>query len=127
IPNSIDPYASISQSHDLREISSQVDPVYRAKNNTYEFNVDYNVTGQLTLHSQTAYGEDFLYSTEYFNRFNTIPNFLADPVSSFGGTFVGQDNEFCDPQFGCSSRFIALDRSSETASQFYQELRINSS
>jgi len=127
IPNSIDPYASISQSHDLREISSQVDPVYRAKNNTYEFNVDYNVTGQLTLHSQTAYGDDFLYSTEDFNRFNTIPNFLADPVSSFGGTFVGQDNEFCDPQFGCSSRFIALDRSSETASQFYQELRINSS
>jgi len=126
IPNSIDPYASVSQSPDLRRISSQVDPAYRAKNNTYEFNVDYNVTPELTLHSQTAYGDDFLYSTEDFNRFNTIANFLKDPVSSFGSTFVGQDNEFCDPQFGCSSRFVALDRSSETARQFYQELRLSS-
>ncbi len=126
LQNSVDPYASVFQSHDLRMISSQVDPVYRSKNNTYQFNVDYNLTADLTLHSQTAYGDDFLYSTEDFNRFNTITNFLKDPVSAFGSTFVGQDNEYCDPQFGCSSRFVALDRSSETARQFYQEVRLSS-
>ena len=126
IPDSIDPYASVFHSHDLREISSQVDPRYRAKNDTYEFNVEYNVSPDLVFNSQTAYSKDFLYSTEDFNRFNTIPNFLKDPVSSFGSTFVGQDNQFCDPQFGCSSRFVALDRSSENARQFYQELRLSS-
>ena len=37
------------------------------------------------------------------------------------------DGEYCDPQLGCSSRFIAQDVSEETASQFYQELRMSSS
>ena len=128
----MDPYTSVTQQHDLRTISSQIDPTYRAKNDTYEFNADYSVAPSLTLTSQTAYSTDFLYSTEDFNRFNTYENFLQDPyrsgvpsyVSAYG-TFVGQDNQFCDPQFGCSSRFIAMDRSSETARQFYQELRLS--
>jgi len=128
----IDPYTSLNQPHDLREISSEIDPVYRAKNDTFEFNADYNVTPELTLTSQTAYSKDFLYSTEDFNRFATVPDFLQDqaldpnPGRSSFGTFVGQDNQYCDPQFGCSSRFIAVDRSSETARQFYQEVRLAS-
>ena len=128
----IDPYTSLNQPHDLRTISSEIDPVYRAKNDTFEFNADYNVTPALTLTSQTAYSKDFLYSTEDFNRFSTVPDFLQDQAldpnsgrSSFG-TFVGQDRQYCDPQFGCSSRFIAVDRSSETARQFYQEVRLAS-
>jgi outer membrane receptor protein involved in Fe transport len=130
-----DPYSGVSQPRDLRVIASQIDPVYRAKNNTVEFNVDYGVMTGLTLTSQTAYSDDFLYSTEDFNRFNTVDNFLQDRASpefqppsydSIPGTFVGQDRQFCDPQLGCSTRFIAEDRSSETARQFYQEVRLSS-
>ncbi len=123
------PYGDEVQSRDLRKISSVIDPVYRAKNDTFEFNADYSVTPALTLTSQTAYSKDFLYSTEDFNRFNTVPDFLQDAYQNgggFGGTFIGQDNQFCDPQFGCSSRWLAVDRSSETARQFYQELRLTS-
>src|SRR6185437_16001031 len=35
------PYAGVTQSSNLRTISSLIDPKYRAKNDTYELNVDY--------------------------------------------------------------------------------------
>ncbi|HWB54348.1 MAG TPA: TonB-dependent receptor, partial [Tepidisphaeraceae bacterium] len=41
-------------------------------------------------------------------------------------TLVGQDGEYCDPQLGCSSRFVAQDVSQEHAHQFYQEVRLTS-
>jgi len=66
-----DPYASESQSTDLRVIESTINPTYRAKNDTLEFNADYAVTPSLTFTSQTGYNRDFLWSTEDYNRFNT--------------------------------------------------------
>ncbi len=120
----VNPYSDQTQSHDLRRISSQIDPHYWAKNDTLELNVEYDVAAELTLVSQTGYNKDFLYSTEDFNRFNTTLDFLSDP--GYSESFVGQDNEYCDPQVGCSSRFVAEDRSSESARQFYQELRASS-
>jgi outer membrane receptor protein involved in Fe transport len=73
-----DPYANTSQSTDLRVIETQIDPIYRAKNDTLELNVDYGVTPSLTFTSQTGYNNDFLWSTEDYNRFNTRPGaFLA--------------------------------------------------
>ena len=52
-------------------IESRIDPIYRAKNDTLELNADYNVTPALTFTSQTGYNQDFLWSTEDYNRFNT--------------------------------------------------------
>ncbi len=76
--HSFDPYASTKQSTNLREIETQIDPVYKAKNDTLELNTDYDVTPSLTFTSQTAYNQDFLWSTEDYNRFNTRPGaFLA--------------------------------------------------
>ncbi len=124
------PYADVTQSHDWRVVSSLINPIYKAKNDTFEFNADYNVTPQLTLTSQTAYSKDFLYSTEDFNRFNTAPNYFVDQATtSFyrNGTLVGQDHEYCDPQLGCSSRLIVQDISQEHSRQFYQEVRLASS
>jgi outer membrane receptor protein involved in Fe transport len=119
-----DPYAGQTQSHDLRVISSLIDPKYRAKNDTFELNVDYNITPELTLTSQTAYNKDSLYSTEDFNRYNTAGGIFLDPG---GKTLIGQDGQYCDPQLGCSDRFVAQDVSNESAEQFYQEVRIRSS
>jgi outer membrane receptor protein involved in Fe transport len=79
-----DPYASSTQSRDLRVIESTINPQYKAKNDTLELTSDYSVTPALTFTSQTGYNRDFLWSTEDYNRFNTRPGaFAADgPLNS---------------------------------------------
>ena len=95
-----DPYASTSQSTNLRDIESQIDPIYKAKNDTLELNADYTVTPELTFTSQTGYNHDFLWSTEDYNRFNTRPGaFYA------GGTLqstspIDPNNGICTEIFG---------------------------
>ncbi|HEY5238086.1 MAG TPA: TonB-dependent receptor [Rhizomicrobium sp.] len=71
--DSFDPYASTTQSHNLRVIESSLNPIYRAKNDTAELNVDYKPMQTLTFTSQTGFNHDFLWSTEDYNRFNTSP------------------------------------------------------
>ncbi|HEY5238143.1 MAG TPA: TonB-dependent receptor [Rhizomicrobium sp.] len=120
----LNPYGTLSQSPDLRVIGSALQPAYRAKNDTLEFNADYSVTPSLMLTSQTGYNKDFLYSTEDFNRFNTVPGIFI-PASN-ESIPVGDDGIYCDPQLGCSDRFLAEDVSQENAEQFYQEVRLAS-
>jgi outer membrane receptor protein involved in Fe transport len=71
------PYLSTTQSRNLRVIESAIDPVYKARNDTVEFNADYNLSPALTLSSQTGYNQDFLWSAEDYNRFNTAPGAFA--------------------------------------------------
>ncbi|HVP86077.1 MAG TPA: TonB-dependent receptor [Rhizomicrobium sp.] len=68
-----DPYASTVQSHNLRVIETTLDPVYKVKNDIVELNAEYKLTPALTVTSQTGYDQDFLWSTEDYNRFNTAP------------------------------------------------------
>ena len=131
--NQIDPYASQTQSRNLRVIQSELTPSYRAKNDTVEFNADYAVTPGLTLTSQTGYNKDFLYSTEDFNRFDTAPGLFANGLGvSGGGGTNGADTHpapggiYCDPQLGCSSSMVGEDLSQERAWQFSQEVRLAS-
>jgi iron complex outermembrane recepter protein len=72
-----DPYASTAHSQNLRVIESAINPVYRAKNDTLEFNADYKVTPDLTFTSQTGYNNDLLWSAEDYNRFTTAPGFFS--------------------------------------------------
>jgi outer membrane receptor protein involved in Fe transport len=131
-----DPYLSATQSHDLRAIESTVDPDYRAEADIGELQVSLDLTDSLTLSSETAYGRDFVYSLQDFNRFNTSPGAWAAPDTddSIGpadredlltlgpnGTYV-----FCDPQLGCADRLVAVDLATATASQFSQEFRLAS-
>ena len=147
----LDPYASTVQSRNLRVIETQIDPRYDAKNNTLELNADYNVTPSLTFTSQTGYNQDFLWSTEDYNRFNTAPGIfqptynvdsirkstLISPYSNCATNFTtssGGTNPlpadgtyyFGDPQLGCSNRLVAQDVSSEHAWQLSQEFRLAS-
>ena len=153
ISGSVDPYSSTVQSTNLRVIQTQIDPHYKAKNNTAELSVDYNVTPELTLTSQTGFNQDFLYSTEDYNRFNTSPDIftvvdngslryrtlivsdghyrcgfheISDTRECPGGGFGSPTGYFCDPQLGCSSRLVAQDVSDEHAWQFNQEFRLTS-
>jgi outer membrane receptor protein involved in Fe transport len=146
-----DPYASTTQSTDLRVIESTLNPVYRAKNNVLQLNADYEVAPSLTLTSSTGYNNDFLWSTEDYNRFNTqpgiflyLPNLydkLITPDGNYacpgGGISIGGNNcsnpgqavptgYFCDPQLGCSNRLVAEDLNEEHAWQFNQEFRLAS-
>ena len=66
-----DPYVSTTQSRNLRVIETALNPEYKAKNDTIELNADDSISSTLTLSSQTGYSQDFLWSTEDYNRFNT--------------------------------------------------------
>ena len=117
------PYAGATQSPDLRVVSSLLDPHYKANNDTLELNVEYNVTPAYTVAWQVGYNNDFLYSTEDYDRFNTKPIFIdgGGPTS-----LVGRDGQYCDPQLGCSSTIVGQDVSKENSEEIYEELRVNS-
>ncbi len=120
----LDPYASTTQSRNLRVIESTVDPHYSAKNDVVEINTDYAVNPSLTLTSQTGFSHDFLYSTEDYNRFNTSPGLFRP--SGGGNNAISPDGVFCDPQVGCADRLVAVDLSDEHAWQLSQEFRLAS-
>jgi len=134
-----DPYASATQSRNLRVIESAIEPSYKAKNDVVEFNADYALTPALTFTSQTGFNHDFLYSIEDYNRFNTAPGFfLPDgpaapypqpPGSQPSFPSRGQtypNGVFCDPQVGCSNRLVGEDLVSTKAWQLSQEFRLSS-
>jgi len=147
----IDPYAETTQSPDLRVIQTQIDPRYKAKNDTLELNVDYNFVPSLTFSSQTGYNADYLWSTEDYNRFNTTagifnavnsnnarPPTLVSPYPDCSTDFTNTGGVttpaavdgtyyFGDPQLGCSNRLVAQDISREHAWQMSQEFRLASS
>ncbi|HVT25304.1 MAG TPA: TonB-dependent receptor [Rhizomicrobium sp.] len=89
-----DPYLNTTQSQNLRVIESALNPVYKAKNDTVEFNADYDLSPTLTATSQTGFSEDFLWSAEDYNRFNTRPGAFAyqppDPTDYFNYNKFGQ-------------------------------------
>ena len=130
-----DPYDGMTQSHDLREISSIRDPIYRAKADIYELNVDFDVIPSLTLSSQTAYNVDEVYSFQDYNRFNSSPAFVDTTLLRGGlnGTLptnpynnLAPGGIFCDPQIGCSDKIAGFDISQASSKQFSQELRLSS-
>jgi outer membrane receptor protein involved in Fe transport len=136
-PTFSDPYASQTQSQDLRVIESTVDPKYRAKSEIGEFQFSYDLTDSLKLTSETAYATDFVWSTQDFNRFNTVHGAWYDSLLTYGSGQYAADSptawgvlkpngEFCDPQIGCSDRLVAQDLATANSKTFSQELRVGS-
>jgi iron complex outermembrane receptor protein len=130
----IDPYAETTQSANLRQIQSQLLPTYRAKNDTLEYNATYSVSQSLTLTSQSGFNQDFLWSSEDYNRFDTTPGIFQGVLSA--GTLAPEFSPdpnipgasiFCDPQLGCSDRLVTQDLDEEHAWQLSQEFRLASS
>ena len=124
-----DPYAGAVNSPNLRVIESTLDPVYKAKNDIFELNTDYQITPELTFSSQTAFNHDFLWSTEDYNRFNTTPGVFDqndDNGRWIAAGMLSSDGYFCDPQLGCSNRLVAEDLSEEHSWQLSQEFRLAS-
>jgi iron complex outermembrane receptor protein len=151
-----DVYAETTQSTNLRQIESAILPTYRAKNDTLEWNTNWQINSGLTFTSQTGYNNDFLWSMEDYDRFDSAPgafvydgpggSTLPDPnglgicgsyplgsctaqgqVCKAGTPDCNADGIFCDPQLGCSDRLVLEDLSDERAWQFSQEFRLASS
>uniref|UniRef100_B0SXL2 TonB-dependent receptor n=1 Tax=Caulobacter sp. (strain K31) TaxID=366602 RepID=B0SXL2_CAUSK len=129
----VDPYGGAMQSRDLRQVSSMFDPKYRAKADTLELNVDFDLSPTLTLTSQTAYNRDHYFSSQDYNRFNTQPGVFNDSTGLDNLVVAGTPapnltpgGVYCDPQLGCSSTIAGLDQSKAKSRQFSQELRLQS-
>ena len=121
----VDPYAGRTQSRNLREIETSYDPVFRAKNDIFQVNLEFDLTDRLTLYSQTAYAKDDYYASQDYNRFVSNPifndsNLLDLPQWSTPGGF------YTDPQLGRSDRMVSADLSQSDNRQFYQEFRLQS-
>ena len=87
--NLADAYLSATQSRNLRVIESALNPSYKAKNDIVELNADFDVTPSIALTSQTGFNQDFLWSTEDYNRFAARPNYFIQP--NIGDVSTGQD------------------------------------
>jgi len=127
----VDPYLSTTQSPNLRVIQTLLNPIYKVKNDIAELDVEYAVIPQLTFTSQTAFSNDFLWSTEDYNRFNTRPGVFDTTSPSSGlkavaANVLSSDGYFCDPQLGCSNRLVAQDLVKAKSWQGSQEFRLES-
>lgn len=158
IKPAIDPFrvAGDKQSSNLREISTPYDPVFRAKNDLFQFNMEFDPADNLTLTSQTLYMEDSYYGSQDFFRFVSRPIFARrqDYLDAFAragrdpntqrqwrnwSPFLGPDKNgtgvFCDKQFanftpngdGCLDRAVAIDVARSKSKQWSQEFRLQSS
>jgi outer membrane receptor protein involved in Fe transport len=135
VPQGVDPYAGITQSRNLREISTSYDPVFRAKNDFYQLNLDVGLGEGLQLISQTAYARDRYYSSQDYSRFASNPIFADSTAPGLAGAFgwpvvapdVTPGGIYTDPQLGPSSRFLSVDLSKSSNEQWTQELRLQSS
>jgi iron complex outermembrane recepter protein len=130
-----DPFAGVVQSRNLREISTSYDPVFRARNDVFQLNLEFEPADGLQLVSQTAYARDRFYSSQDYNRFVTNPIFsdssqetldlLGRPVDTSQLQTPG--GIYCDPQLGCSDRMVSADISQSRNRQWSQEFRLQSS
>ena len=137
LTNGTDPYAGVTQTRNLREISTSFDPVFRAKNDIIQLNMDFDASDSLKIVSQTAYARDRFYSMQDYNRFvgNPLFNDSTQPLYDVIGRPLDTVNYpgptpggmFCDPQLGCSDRMISADLSRSRNRQWSQELRLQSS
>ena len=131
---SVDPYLGVTQSRDLREISSAYDPRFRAKNDVVQFNIEFDISDNLSLISQTAYAKDDFWSTQDYNRFVSNPIFAdsSQPFVDWAGNpvvsspWVTPGGFYTDPQLGTSNRMISADLSSSDNRQWSQEFRLQS-
>ncbi|MDK2760103.1 MAG: TonB-dependent receptor [Sphingopyxis sp.] len=134
----LDPFrvAGDRQSPDLRTISTVYDPVFRAKNDIFQLNMDFEPSETLQVTSQTLYMKDKYYGSQDFFRFDAEPifarregfNLFTKPnYAPFLGPSTARGGVFCDPQLGCSDRPLAVDVSRSNSEQWSQELRMQSS
>lgn len=107
-----------TQSSDQRTLSQAIDPTYKARNDLFQLNMQWDVTPQLQLTSLTSYSKDSLDTRAEFQS-ASIP---------FNNTVVTPGGVFTDPQTG-TSNLLNLDTDYDIyrTRQWSQEVRLQSS
>lgn len=129
----VDPYLGVVQSRNLREISTNYNPIYKAKNDILQLNMSFDIAPTTKIISQTLYTRDRFYASQDYSRFvsNDIFNDSDGLLDVFGRPFSGSEispgGYYLDPQLGLSRKMLSIDVSQSENDQFYQELRIQSS
>lgn len=132
-PQGLDPYAGIVQSRDLRKIATSYDPIFRAKNDVVQLNLNGKVSDDLKLVSQSLYTRDRYYSSQDYGRFQSNPFFSNSDTWKQAGGGVNQGypelpgGVYTDPQLGPSNRFLQVDLVQSHSKQWSQEFRLQSS
>ena len=110
--------ANATQPGNPRTVDEAINPSYKALNDLYELNVQWDVATKLKLSSLTAFSEDHLRTRARFE----------DGDVAFNSTPVTPGGVFNDPQTGPSS-FLNLDEDYDnySAREWSQELRFQSS
>ncbi|MNS26581.1 Ferripyoverdine receptor precursor [compost metagenome] len=125
----VDPYKGLTQSRDLREIATSYDPIFRAKNDVVQLNMDFDISDNVKLISQAAYTKDSYYSSQDYTRYvtNEIFNDSSLVYTRQGVPFshpMTPGGYYNDPQLGPSKRMLSVDLSKSENNQFYQEFRL---
>lgn len=132
----IDPFGDVVQSKNLREISTSYDPKFKAKNDIFQLNLNYEFDNGISFFSQTAYSRDRYNSSQDYNRFVSEPMFndtaqalvtvLGRPIDTVRYPGPTPGGVYCDGQLGCSDRMLSIDLSRSKSRQWTQEFRVQS-
>ncbi|MGE3251354.1 MAG: TonB-dependent receptor [Hyphomonadaceae bacterium] len=113
--------AGVTQSEDPRIIESGIDPIYTAEANVVQLNMTWDISDSLRLVSLTSYNDDTYFTFQDYFRFQSPIGFNFIPgLTSPAGVFN-------DPQLGSTNLLRTFDISSSEATQWTQELRLESS
>ena len=135
------------QDHNLHDINSTIDPVYKGEENLFIWKNTYEVTDDLTLSSLTGFNRNWGISEEDYNRlvpniaFNTTPaatNNITAPVALGGFGLTPAQYAFVysqlfpggvvrDPQVGTSNLFRSYDYVDVGSREISEEIRLSSS
>ncbi len=113
--NHVDPYASTTQSTDLRKIESQFTPTYGVKSNVLELSVDLRCLACADFRVRNRLQQRFPAAPRRITTASTPrPAFSGRALPAtecFGSTnyLIDPNGVFCDPQLGCSDRLVAED------------------
>ncbi|OWR01135.1 TonB-dependent receptor domain-containing protein [Sphingopyxis witflariensis] len=131
-----DPFSEVVQSRNLREIATSYDPVFRAKNDLFQVNMEFEPADGVKFVSQSAYARDRYYSSQDYNRFvskqvfndssQNLNDIFNRPIDTGRYPGVTPGGIYCDPQVGCSDRLLSIDISRSRNRQWSQELRLQS-
>ncbi|WP_312685229.1 TonB-dependent receptor [Brevundimonas nasdae] len=139
ITSGTNPYAGVVQSKNLREIATSYDPIFRANNDVYQLNIEYDVSPTVKFVSQTAYAKDYFWSTQDYMRYVSNEIFNKSNYDDYRDAFgrpltahesvynAAPDGVYTDPQLGSSRRMLAVDLSKSKNEQIFQEFRLQSS
>jgi outer membrane receptor protein involved in Fe transport len=117
------------QNHNLHDIQSVIQPLFKSNEQLVDFHMAYNVTDTLTLTNIFGFNQTTGASAEDYNR--VVPESPFTPVSNgpFGGIAPAffPNGVVKDPQTGTSNLLTTFDYGTEQAKEYTDELRLTSS